>query len=101
MTTPGFVKVPRAAASGKNTVTLRLGKNLPQAVFMDKAGGMTVTAPDAMKMELLIKRLFYRMDKRYPSSISMPRGGTMVFYKAQVTHFKAAGMLLPYKPFFE
>ena len=101
LTAPGFVKVPRAAASGKNTVTLRLGKNLPQAVFMDKSGGMTVTAPDAIKMELLIKRLFYRMDKRYPSSISMPRGGTMGFYKAQVTHFKAAGMLLPYKPFFE
>ena len=52
-------------------------------------------------MDLVIKKLFYRMDKRYPSSIPMGRNGTMGFYKEQVRHFKAAGMVLPYKPFFE
>ena len=101
MIRPGVVKVPRSTASGKNTITLRMEKKLPQQIFTDKSGGITVTAPDAMKMELLLKKLFYRMDKRYPSAIAMPRSGTMGFYKAQVTHFKAAGMLLPYKPFFE
>ena len=68
---------------------------------MDKSGGITVTAPNATAMDQLIKKLFYRMDKRYPSAIPMGKNGTMGFYKEQVQHFKATGMLLPYKPFFE
>ena len=101
MIAPKFVKVARTAAPDKNTVTLKLDKKYKPEIFMDKKGGITVTAPDAMKMDLMIKKLFYRIDQRFPSAIPMPRAGTMGFYKDQVKHFKAEGMVLPYKPFFE
>ena len=101
VTAPEFDKVPRAGASGKNTVTLLIDRKYRPEIFLDKAGGITVTAPDASKMELAIRKLFYRMDKRYSYALPMPANGTMGFYKDQVRHFKAAGMVLPYKPFFE
>ena len=98
---PGFTKVDRANASGRGVVTVLLDKKYPAEITMDKNGSLTVTAPDAAAMDQLIKKLFYRMDKHYPSAIPMGKNGTMGFYKEQVRHFKAAGMLLPYKPFFE
>ena len=98
---PGFTKVDRANASGSGVVTVLLDKKYPAEITMDKNGSLTVTAPDAAAMDQLIKKLFYRMDKHYPSAIPMGKNGTMGFYKEQVRHFKAAGMLLPYKPFFE
>ena len=101
LTAPGFTKTSSADASGKDVVTLLMDKKNRPAVFKGQDGGITVTAPDAAGMNLVIKKLFYRMDKRYPSSIPMGRNGTMGFYKEQVRHFKAAGMVLPYKPFFE
>lgn len=97
---PGFTAVERANASGKNVVTLLLDEKYPAEISMDKSGGITVTAPNEMAMDMVIKKLFYRMDKRYPSAIPMGKNGTMGFYKEQVRHFKAAGLLLPYKPFF-
>jgi hypothetical protein len=98
---PGFTKVDRANASGKGVVTVLLDKKYPAEITMDKNGSLTVTAPTATAMDQLIKKLFYRMDKHYPSAIPMGKSGTMGFYKEQVHHFKATGMLLPYKPFFE
>lgn len=98
---PDFTGVARANASGKGVVTVLLDRKYPAEISMDNSGGITVTAPDATTMDLLIKKFFYRMDKRYPSAIPMAKNGTMGFYKEQVRHFKAAGMLLPYKPFFE
>ncbi|MBO5822997.1 MAG: hypothetical protein J6R86_08295 [Lentisphaeria bacterium] len=98
---PGFTRVDRADGSGKGVVTLLLDKKYPSEITMDKNGSLTVTAPNATAMDQLIKKLFYRMDKHYPSAIPMGKNGTMGFYKEQVQHFKAAGMLLPYKPFFE
>ena len=98
---PEFTGVDRANASGKGVVTILLDKKYPAAISMDRSGSLTVTAPDATAMDQLIKKLFYRMDKHYPSAIPMGKNGTMGFYKEQVQHFKAAGMLLPYKPFFE
>jgi len=98
---PGFTKVDRANASGKGVVTVLLDKKYPAEITMDKNGSLTVTAPTATVMDQLIKKLFYRMDKHYPSAIPMGKSGTMGFYKEQVRHFKATGMLLPYKPFFE
>ena len=98
---PGFTKVARANASGKGIVTVLIDKKYPAEITMDKSGSLCVTAPDATAMDQLIKKLFYRMDKHYPSAIPMGKSGTMGFYKEQVRHFKATGMVLPYKPFFE
>ena len=75
-------------------------KSLPAGISISNDGAtLYVKSQDPAKLELLVKELFYVMDRRF--EYIFPFQSVMGVYSDMLTHFKMYGKHLPYRKYFE